>query len=117
MGFELDLDQTEVVLTAPQGGVSYKLKHILRQPTSYEWKEYDRRSASLHRGKAGLENNILEAREWLYNKVVQRLEGYTFQGGALSPDTPNWKDKVPVLHKSQVIGRLGEVYLEEDEGN
>ena len=119
-GFRVGLKERKVELIAPQDGHDHKLTHILRYPTSSEWIDYDRQTSNVKlRGrKTKYESRILEARIHLYDKLVISVEGYVVDGKPpvpLTPEVKAWKDEIPVMHKSEVIGSFGEVCPVEDE--
>ncbi len=105
--FEVEAEQIKIELAVKQGGETHRLTHNLRQPTTSEWKEYDRRQATTGRHMK-ITAHIIDSREWLYNKLVKSVEGYTCKGQDIM-DVTDWQAKVPVLHKSEVISRLGEI--------
>jgi len=114
-GFLVDIDEARIVLVAEQNGQEYRLAHILRQPTSSEWKEFDRKlSKIISRGrKVTTENSPLQAKEWLYNLLIQRVEGYLSSAGKELQDISGWKEKIPVTHKQQVVDYFDRVYVQE----
>ncbi len=119
-GFKVGLTERKVELIASQDGREHKLTHILRYPSSAEWIEYDRlvNEVKFKGRKTQYKSRVLEARIHLYDKLVTSVEGYwdAETNQPLTIDKTGWQDKIPALHKSEVIGSFGEVSpAEEDE--
>ena len=119
-GFRVGLAERRVELVASQDGQEFHLVHILRQPTTQEWIDYDRKISEIKfRGrKTKYQSCVLQTRIQLYDKLVIHAEGYWDEknNSPLTSDTPNWQGQIPPMHKSEVIGTFGDVSpLDEEE--
>ena len=117
-GFRVGLKEREVVLVASQDGREHRLTHTLNQPTSKDWIDYERSRASVKlRGrKSKIESTALQAKAELYDKLIISVDGYYDEESKkqVGPEVENWKDKIPVLHKSEVLETFGEVCPEDE---
>lgn len=114
-GFDVGIDKQEIVIDAVSGGETFKLAHVVKTPTTKQWIEYSRRLSSIKKGKRGkvsIEIGTLTAAIWLYDEIAIEAKGYSDKGKALGED---WKDKIPVIHKREVIDCFGEVCAHEEE--
>jgi len=115
--FDVSKTEQEVIIRVEREGVEYILKHIVREPTAEEWKEFQRRSwRTVIRGrKLDLEDISFSARNWLYDKICLRVEGYCDKGVPLDMSDDSWKSKIPASHKQQVIMDMARIYSYEGE--
>ena len=77
-GFDLSSDEEVIVLIDTQHGKEYELKHYVRRPKTSEFKEYRRRMSEFRGGlrRFKWEDRTTDAAEWLYRKIIKRVEGY-----------------------------------------
>lgn len=119
-GYRVGLKERKVVLLATQDGTEYKLTHVLKQPTTSNWIDYNRQVSNVdYKGrKTKIETNVLGARIWLYDELIVRADGYFDDetGKPVTPELPAWSDKIPALHKSEVINTFGEFSAGEEMG-
>ncbi len=121
--YNLDIDEVRVKIVAQQGSVEHEVVHVLRVPESDEVKEFLRRqSKSTVRGsKVKVETDTVGAAEWLWGKLVQSIEGYSFGGKAatittVSPDWPRVAAKIPPTHKQRAVESvMGTADISEDD--
>ena len=113
---DLSDTKTEIRLTYKE----IKTIHFLREPTTDEWLDYRRRTSRFQfkRGRAEATDEATKAPMWLYNKICERVDGFSMNGTGLM-ELPDWKDKIPPQIKEAVMN----IYLsqvepgEEAEGN
>jgi len=141
-GFDLSLDEEVIVLIDTQHGKEFELKHYVRRPKTSEFKEYRKRMSEFRGGlrRFKWEDRTTDAAEWLYRKIIQRVEGYTLSayGNKSVMDITreeleeisqrrgeryeSWVDLIPPRHKMFVIDRVaglvveGETEMEEQLG-
>jgi hypothetical protein len=119
-GFRVGLAERRVELEVDQDGRQHLLVHVLRQPTTDDWIEFDKNSSEykLKGRKSRFETKVLKARVVLYNKLIKSVEGYWDEelDKPLTTEIPDWKEKIPALHKSEIINEFGEVSVVEGEG-
>ena len=112
-GFRVGLKERKVILVATQDGEQYRLIHILKQPASSDWIEFERAKASISvkRGVAKVEGTLLEAKAALYDKLIISVEGYYGEKGQnpINCDVIGWKEFIPIIHKTEVIDTFGMV--------
>lgn len=117
-GFNVQEKTVEILLHAKQSGKTYDLLHVLNEPTPKQWKEYQ---AAANKFKTDsrtvqIQNTTLGAQEKLWNEIAVRVEGYNDGEKPLECAGENWRRLVSILHKSQAIRALGEVWFgDEDE--
>jgi|GEM_PF-6489181 len=111
-GFDLDETEVVIILKAEQRGKIFTLKHYLRRPTAKQWKEYQEAINKYKTGGRDIEvkDRTLAARERLWSEVIIRVEGYTKAGQPLDCSGEDWKRRMDILHKSQAIVKLGQVW-------
>ena len=116
-GFDLDENVVVVVLKAEQGGKIHLLKHHLREPSPKQWKEYQAAANKYKAGRRDIEikDCTLAAREKLWNEIAIKVEGYRKGGKPLECSGEQWKRDMRVLHKSQAIVQLGQVWAPDEE--
>jgi len=131
-GFDLSLDEEVITLIDTQHGKEFELKHYVRRPKTSEFKEYRRRMSEI---KGGLrrfkwEDRTTDAAEWLYGKIIQRVEGYTLSayGNKNVMDITkeeleelsqrrgekyqSWIDLIPPRHKVFVVDKVAGLVME-----
>ena len=128
-GFDLSVDEDVISLVDYQHGEEFQLKHYVRRPTTSEYKEYRRKISEFKGGfrRFKWEDRGAEAAEWLYEKIIQRVEGYTFKGKNIMSVTKeeleelgnkrgekytSWKSLIPIRHKIFVIDKVAGLILE-----
>jgi len=116
-GFDLDVTQIEIPLVAPQGNRTYNLLHVVRPPTTKEWKDYDAAQSTIKAGgrDVKVKTSTLAARERLWDAIALCVVGYRKDGKPLVCEGKDWKRRVPILHKSQAIRELGNVWAQEED--
>lgn len=109
------LARFEVIVAPTLIGAAYKIEakimdqlltaHVLRVPSVQELAEYHRNYMSVVFGQYGLQTITIDftAGEALYNRLVQRTEGYVHT--------------VPVPHKAEVINVLAQLIRRESGGS
>ena len=107
--YNLDLAETTVKLCLQQCGEEHITEHTVRNPTMQEWLEYDQNSAKIKDGE--VTQTILEARVDLYNKIIQRIEGYC---DSKESNPVSLIAKIPPIHKSLVIATAFKVEVDKD---
>ncbi len=115
--FDVGVQEIIVPLKAKQGEAMVRLVHVLRPASSSELKEYNRLQSEteIKRRKVKFKGSSLDAAEYLWNKTIRRIEGYSFNGKPLMEEE-NWQAMVPLMHKETAIREaFGEVYAESDE--
>ena len=128
-GFDLSLDEEVITLIDTQHGKEFELKHYVRRPKTSEFKEYRRRMSEI---KGGLrrfkwEDRTTDAAEWLYRKIIQRVEGYTYGSKNVMDVTAqdleeisqrrgekyeSWIDLIPPRHKVFVVDKVAGLVME-----
>lgn len=118
MGFEVQLETIPIKIIAkhPATGEECTLIHHIKEPATSEWKEYNRRDSGteIKRNKIKWETKNLEAAEWLYDRLIQKVEGYTKNGVDIMT-LEDFKSLVPIIHKQVIIRNFGEVWTAEEE--
>lgn len=105
--YNLDAKETFFKLKEIRGDKVFYLKHFFRMPLVEEWAKYlrSRGYVGLSKGRNTFEfSNVLqEEDEEFWGLLILRVEGYTFQGKDIMTLT-DWKEKIPIKHKLEVIG-------------
>lgn len=114
----VDLSETKTEIRVEYKNI--KTIHFLREPSTDEWLDYRRRTSRFQfkRGRAEATEEATRAPMWLYNKICERVEGFSMNGTGLM-ELMDWKDKIPVQVKEAVMNAyLSQVEPgEEDAGN
>jgi len=136
------MNEEVIVLVDTQHGKDYELKHYVRRPKTSEFKEYRRRMSEFRGGlrRFKWEDRTIDAAEWLYRKIIQRVEGYTLSvygnkdvmnvtkeeleelGQKRNEKYESWVDLIPPRHKVFVVDKVagflveGEAEMEEQLG-
>ena len=128
-GFDLSLDEEVIALVDTQHGKEYELKHYVRRPKTSEFKEYRRRMSEFRGGlrRFKWEDRTTDAAEWLYRKIIQRVEGYTYGSKNVMDVTAqdleeisqrrgekyeSWIDLIPPRHKVFVVDKVAGLVME-----
>ena len=141
-GFDLSVDEEVITLIEYQHGEEIPLKHYVRRPTTSEYKEYRRKISEFKGGfrRFKWEDRMTDAAEWLYKKIIKRVEGYilsAYGNKNVMNVTPQeleemgqqrgekyncWMDLIPPHHKTFVVDKVagsileGETEMEESLG-
>lgn len=115
----MSLELCDLILKVPAIYLGQKTIHHIRHPDMDESMEFKRRFSELRtHGNRIRSDNQIEAVNWYYNKLAQRVEGLTWKGQDLMDAFPDgdWKKRVPFEIKDVVVGYLrAQVDLEEEE--
>lgn len=115
----MTLDLCDLTLKIPATYLGQKSFHHVRHPEMEEAMEFKRRFNELRaRGTRIRSDNQIEAVNWYYNKLAQRVEGFTWKGQDFMDAFPEgeWKKHVPFEIKDVVIGYFrAQVDLEDEE--
>jgi len=114
-GFDVtEAQEHEIRIGGKLNGKRYTVLHVLRDPTPKQWKNYEAETSCLKpkRGQPEFRDRSLAAREKLWNEIVVRVEGYRKAGEPLECQGEQWKQLIPILHKSAAIRDLGEIWNE-----
>ncbi|KKL90084.1 hypothetical protein LCGC14_1908220 [marine sediment metagenome] len=87
--------EISITINVDLGEDSYKLLHVLSEPTAEDKKEYQRRSiySELSGRDRKIVTNTGAAFEWLWTKCIKRVDGYETE------EVKDFKDAVPLEHK------------------
>ena len=101
--------ELEIVLRVRAQGENFKLVHVFREPTAADKKAFwghISRVELLEGGRSGGGSmDYLGANELLYNRCIQRVEGYDLPESAASrPES--WKELIPLEHKLWAVEEL-----------
>ena len=129
--FDLSITEEKITIIESQGGQECILNHYVTRPDDETFLKYQRKLTDIRGGrKLKWEFNRTDAAKWLYDQIIQRVEGYTFKGKPIQEMTDsdflevskilkknitNWKDMIPLAHKVEVAEQVIRINITEEE--
>jgi hypothetical protein len=90
------------------GDKSLRLRHTFRVPTDKEWMVYQRAASAVRLDGPGavVLADPVEAQVQLWSSCIESVdEDYHWQGAPVMQQ-PDWKDKIPAVHKALAVRTL-----------
>lgn len=129
--FDLSIREEKITIIENQNGQECVLNHYVSRPDDETFLKYQRKLTEIRSGrKLKWEFNRTDAAKWLYDQIIQRVEGYTFKGKPiidmdqddflevskiLKKNITSWKDMIPLAHKVEVAEQVIRINVSEEE--
>lgn len=116
--YDLSAKERFFRVTETRGSRKVTVQHFFRLPTLQDWEKYFRGSSplGLSRGRDTLEFSgaVQERNLELWESLIEKVEGYEFDGVNIMT-LEDWKEKIPVSHKSEAVGGFLNTWRREDD--